>query len=98
MKSLANMVILSADDNVGVALKSISAGEAAVDGEGHQVMSGESIPQGHKISLVTIAEGDRIVRFGVPVGIARSAIRPGSLVHVHNVRSQYLDNDEDHYE
>ena len=42
--------------------------------------------------------GANIVRFGVPVAVARPADRTGALVHVHNVRSQYLNNDEDHYE
>ena len=56
------------------------------------------IPLGHKIALRPIAAGEKIVRFGVPVGIATADIAPGRLVHVHNVRSQYLDNVEDHYE
>jgi hypothetical protein len=34
----------------------------------------------------------------VPVGIATLPIDAGRHVHVHNVRSQYIDNDENHYE
>jgi altronate dehydratase small subunit len=98
MKELANMIILAKDDNVGVALRGIAPGEFAVDGQGSKIKSVEDVPLGHKIALKTIAEGDKIVRFGLPVGIARAPIGAGRLVHIHNVRSQYLDNDEDHYE
>jgi hypothetical protein len=98
MKDLANMVVLGAGDNVGIALRGISAGETAVSGDGRRIACIEEIPPGHKLALEPIAEGQKLIRFGVPVGIARSAIRPGALAHVHNVRSQYLNNDEDHYE
>ena len=98
MKDLANMIILAASDNVGIALRGIAAGEIAVSGDGRRIACTEEIPQGHKLALEEIAEGQKLIRFGVPVGIARSAITPGALAHVHNVRSQYLDNDEDHYE
>jgi hypothetical protein len=98
MKELVNIIVLAGEDNVGVALRGIAAGEAAIDSSGQKVDSVEDVPLGHKIALKEIREGDMIVRFGVPVGIARKPIQPGRLVHVHNVRSQYLDNDEDHYE
>ena len=94
----ANMLVLAAEDNVGVALKAIETGEMALDSGGRKLRSNEAIPPGHKIALARIGEGEKIVRFGVPVGIAKSTIRPGQHVHVHNVRSQFLDNDEDHYE
>ena len=67
-------------------------------GWGHGVTANEAIPLGHKVALEPIPSSALIVRFGVPVGIATADIRPGSLVHVHNVKSQYLDNVEDHYE
>lgn len=94
----ANMVVLAADDNVGIAVRDIEGGEPAWSTGGAALVASESIPLGHKLALQTIAEGDRIVRFGVPVGIATAGIAPGRLVHIHNVRSQYLDNVEQHYE
>ncbi len=98
MNAPVNMIVLAAEDNVGIALSGIAAGEDASDGRGRAIHSLEDVPQGHKIALLPIAAGDRIIRFGVPVGLAASAIGAGRLVHVHNVKSQYLTNDEDHYE
>ncbi|MEQ1956565.1 UxaA family hydrolase [Mesorhizobium sp. CN2-181] len=94
----ANMIVLDAGDNVGVALRDIAAGEFAVDAAGHGIKADEAIPQGHKIALVKIRAGEKITRFGVPVAVAVPDIAAGRLVHVHNVKSQYLNNDHDHYE
>jgi len=93
-----NMVILGSDDNVGIALADIAADAEAASIAGVRLTALEAIPQGHKIALRAIAAGEDIVRFGVPVAIARADIGRGRLVHVHNVASRYLDNDEDHYE
>jgi hypothetical protein len=81
-----------------VALSDIAAGEMAVDRADIAVAVLEHIPLGHKIALAPIAAEQPIVRFGMAVGLARSAIAAGTLVHIHNVRSQYLDNQVDHYE
>ena len=98
MKTQANIVVLAEGDNVGVAVKEIGSGDSACSATGQSVAATEAIPLGHKIALRPIAKDEKIVRFGVPEGIATMAIPVGRLVHVHNVKSQYLDNVEDHYE
>lgn len=97
-REVANIVVLADEDNVGIAVRDIGADEPARATDGPRVTASEPIPLGHKVALKPIAAGGLIVRFGVPVGIATAGIQPGSLVHVHNVKSQYLDNVEDHYE
>ncbi len=42
---------------------------------------------GHKVALKDLADGQDVIEYGVRIGIARSAIRRGELVHVHNIRS-----------
>jgi hypothetical protein len=98
MDRRANVVRLAAADNVAVALSDIAAGELAIDRAQLAVKARERIPQGHKIALEPIAADEPIIRFGMPVGLAKAAIETGALVHIHNVRSQYLDNEVDHYE
>jgi altronate hydrolase len=92
------MIVMAAADNVGIALKPIAAQERAAAREGVSLVAREEIPAGHKIALKPIGEGERILRFGVAVGIAKAPIGEGRLVHIHNVKSQYLDNAEDHFE
>jgi hypothetical protein len=98
MEERANMVVLSPADNVGVATRDIAAKAMARALGGTALQAREDIPLGHKIALVDIAPDTTVMRFGVPVAVATTLIPRGALVHVHNVRSRYLDNDEDHYE
>jgi hypothetical protein len=98
MTRVINMIVLGQNDNVGVALRNIAQGEAAVDAQGREIVAREPVPEAHKIALGSIAEGEPIIRMDVAVGLARQPIAQGALAHVHNVRSQYLDNAEDHYE
>ncbi len=51
------------------------------------LVAADDIPLGHKIALKPVAKGERVVKYGVPVGRATEAIKPGQHVHVHNLRS-----------
>ena len=41
----------------------------------------EDVPEAHKVTLEDIAEGESIVRYGVPIGTAKVAIAKGKWVH-----------------
>jgi hypothetical protein len=94
----ANIVILRPSDNVGVALRDIDMGQNAFATGNIEVLAAEKIPIGHKVALRNIAHEDQIIRCGMPVGRAIADIPCGALVHVHNISSQYINNDFDHYE
>jgi altronate hydrolase len=44
------------------------------------------VPFGHKAALHAIAQGEAVIKYGVPIGTATCAIAPGEHVHVHNCR------------
>ncbi len=75
------------DDNVIVAIRESEAGQLATDREMRLELL-EHVPQGHKIASREIGEGDPIVKYGQPIGIAKSAIQAGQWVHTHNVEWQ----------
>lgn len=80
---------ISSRDNVGVAVTTIEAGErVTIDGE--PVALPDCIPTGHKLALVRIAAGEKIVKYGFPIGSAVCDIGPGDYVHTHNLKSDYL--------
>lgn len=82
------LLLLHDGDNVLVARTRIGAGEAlAVDGAAVTLPSPLSI--GHKIARRDIAEGEKILKYGAPIGSATEAIARGAHVHVHNVKSDY---------
>lgn len=90
-------ICLAAGDNVGVVTTDIRPG-VDVRINDQQVAVKDPIPFGHKIALVPIAQGDKVIKFGVPIGRAKIAIEIGEHVHVHNVESAYINNAVDHYE
>ena len=67
-----------------VALTPIGAGET-VAVEGAAVAARQDIPQGHKVALAPIAAGAEVVKYGCPIGRAKTDIRPGEWVHTHNL-------------
>jgi altronate dehydratase len=54
------------------------------------IVTTESVPLGHKVAARDIAAGEKIIKYGAPIGSATCAIRAGEHVHTHNLRSDYL--------
>jgi altronate dehydratase len=83
-------IALSEKDNVAVALEEILKGEdveVAVGGEKIILKALNNIPFGHKIALRRIMRGEKIVKYGEPIGEAVTDIELGEYVHVHNIKS-----------
>ena len=83
---MANVIRIHENDNVAVALSPIPAGEEITAG-GITVKAQEEIPQGHKIALCDIAEGESIVKYGFPIGHATQDAKAGSHMHTHNIKT-----------
>jgi altronate dehydratase len=77
---------LSPNDNVATLLRAARRGERLEIG-GARIEAIDDIPLCHKIALVALQPGDRILKYGETIGEATAAIRPGAHVHVHNLRS-----------
>ena len=73
-------------DNVAVALADIAKGES-ITIDGISVTAAEDVARGHKIALADIAEGAAVVKYGNPIGNAKTDIKAGEWVHVHNTRT-----------
>jgi len=80
-------MILKVDenDNVAVALSRIIKGDTLPN-----VIAVDDIPIGHKIALTQIAEGDKIIKYGSPIGSATAEIEPGAFVHTHNIKTNLM--------
>jgi len=90
---MPQFLIHSKGDNVGVVVSDCRAGEE-VEGvyiedlsQGPKLRALNDIPLGHKIALKDIKQGEVIVKYGRPVGIAARDIKVGEHVHIHNVKS-----------
>lgn len=83
---------ISDADNVATMLSAAAAGESrTVVGAGdiRSITTRAPVQAGHKIAVRTIAKGEDVVKYGVPIGYARADIHPGDWVHLHNCASHF---------
>ena len=83
------LLLLSPADNVLVAIRSIDRGSTLTLG-GQEVEVAARIPLGFKVAARDISSGEKIFKYGAPIGSAIRNITAGSVVHVHNMKSDYL--------
>jgi hypothetical protein len=82
------LLLLHPDDNVLVARAPIAAGEPIQIGN-NGVTLARAMPLGHKLARRPIAAGEKVRKYGAPIGTATHAIAVGEHVHVHNLASDY---------
>ena len=80
---------LSPDDNVCVVTAAVEAGDEIMI-EGRPVAVPQPLPMGFKVAVRPIETGEKILKYGVPIGSATRPIETGELVHTDNLKSDYL--------
>ena len=81
------LIKINESDNVAVALCNLLAGEEIVFG-GATIKVLSNVKAKHKIALVDFESGDRIMMYGVLVGLANSSIKKGDVLTIENVKHQ----------
>ena len=74
-------------DNVAVALRPLHAGEI-LPADGKELTLTTDVPAGHKVALRNLEPGEKVIKYGFPIGRTTAAIPLGSHVHTHNLRTQ----------
>ncbi|WP_306117648.1 MULTISPECIES: UxaA family hydrolase [unclassified Roseitalea] len=82
------LLLLAPQDNVYVLRDQIEAGETIMV-EGRRIAVPRRIGLGHKLARAAIAPGDKVLKYGAPIGSATAPIGLGEHVHTHNVKSDY---------
>lgn len=83
------VLILAPGDNVAIAKCDIAAG-TSLDVMGARVTLREKVLTGHKFAFRRTPKGEKIVKYGAPIGVATQDIAPGDPMHLHNVTSDYI--------
>jgi hypothetical protein len=86
---LSPLLLLHPDDNILVARRDIAAGEH-LDLDGEQFVIPAAVELGHKLARRAIASGERVLKYGAPIGSMTAAVARGEHVHMHNLRSDYI--------
>lgn len=90
---LKKATLLTAEDDVGVLLTDVQAGEVVffeLSATGERLGSATAradIPFGHKIARADFSAGENLTKYGQPFGQTKKDIYAGDHVHTHNVSS-----------
>ena len=83
------LLLLAEQDNVVVACANLQAGDVVrIDGE--DVRLPADAPVGFKIARRDFVLGEKVTKYGAPIGSTTAAIKRGDVVHLHNMKSDYL--------
>ena len=85
----ARFVLLADSDNVVVAREQIEAGETFQLEHG-LCQADQTILVGFKVARFQIRSGEKILKYGAPIGSATRDIPAGIPVHTDNMTSDYL--------
>ena len=92
--SIPHFLVHSPKDNVGViVVEGLEAGTEMLgvitenDTTLH-LKAEQDIPIGHKVALVTLSEGDTIIKYGEDIGKMVAGADKGGHVHVHNLKTK----------
>lgn len=86
---MSGLILLHPDDNVLVCGAPITAGQA-LQIEAQTVIAESDVTVGHKIARRPLAVGDKVNKYGAPIGSMTAPVATGGHVHMHNMKSDYI--------
>ncbi|WP_310098343.1 UxaA family hydrolase [Sphingomonas sp. BE138] len=83
------LILLHPDDNVLICVAPIEAGDILTV-SGGTIPAREGVTVGHKIARTVLRKGDKVIKYGAPIGSMTDAADAGQWVHMHNMKSDYI--------
>ena len=90
--------LIDENDNVVTAIADFNPGDRVTvkfRGKDKAYPCNEDLAFGHKIAISDIKKGEKVVKYGQPIGTASQDITKGDWVHVHNAKDDYKVLDKD---
>ena len=88
--NIMQLICLNPNDNVAVALGDLKEGQEVTLMEGRTLTILEDTGFGHKVAVRAISKGEKVLKYGLPIGSATRDIAAGEHVHVQNMKSDYI--------
>ncbi|MBO9545026.1 UxaA family hydrolase [Caulobacter sp.] len=82
-------ILLHPDDNVLVLAEPILAGQT-IEIDGAELVAPGAVAVGHKIARRALVAGEKILKYGAPIGSMTVSVTAGEHVHMHNMKSDYI--------
>ena len=83
------LILLNPADNIFVCAGDMAANET-IELEGDSLLLTSAVELGHKLARRDIAAEEKILKYGVSIGSAKTNIQRGEHVHLHNIKSDYI--------
>lgn len=77
------------DDNICVATRQLSAG-STIRCNGTVFKLTADVALGGKLALQDLSAGNKVIKFGKPIGTLEVDVPMGGYIHTHNLQSDYL--------
>lgn len=94
---MQQVIRINPHDNVAVALCDLEQG-AIIRVSEQQVALQQPVSRGHKFALMPIAQGELVIKYGLPIAHATQPVAAGEAIHSNNARTNLSDLDEYHYQ
>jgi hypothetical protein len=85
----ARILLMAPQDNCVIACCVLHAGDVVLI-DGREVVLQQDIDIGHKLARHALAVGDKVKRYGAPIGSVTQPIAIGAHIHTHNLESDYI--------
>lgn len=82
-------ILLHPDDNILVVIAYIAVGDR-LDIGGEEIVSTQDVAVGHKLARRALTPGDKVLKYGAPIGSITKPVAAGEWVHMHNMKSDYI--------
>lgn len=89
MNTAPAAILLNTEDNVLVCCRTVATGER-VTADQTEIVAQEDVAIGHKLARKALAAGDKVIKYGMPIGSMTAPVEAGGWVHMHNMKSDYI--------
>ncbi len=83
---MERLLLINPLDNVAVAISPLFKGDVVELGGSRWTLLTD-VPAGHKMALKDLKKGDKVIKYGYPIGAAKEDIKAGSHVHTFNIQT-----------
>jgi hypothetical protein len=83
------LILLHPADNVLICRQALTAGEELII-DGVPVQAGDAVEVGHKVARRALLPGEKVIKYGAPIGSITQSVEVGGHIHMHNMKSDYI--------
>lgn len=87
---VAPAILLHSDDNVLVCCRAVRAGERFQVNENEAIHVLQDTDLGHKLARHAVSAGEKVIKYGAPIGSMTAGVAAGGWIHLHNMKSDYI--------